>query len=91
MSCKLTGLSSLETYDYSDATYKTIMFSHTNFFSFSLIYLKIVHILFVIKIMLIDRHIFLHPSFMKQKAFWIISLLIRMYSCDSGLNLNRIS
>ena len=58
MSCKLTGLSSLETWDLSDTTYKTIMFSHINCLYIILVYLQIVHILFNIKIMPIDRYQF---------------------------------
>ena len=48
MGCKLTGLSSLETWDKSDKTYKTIMFSNRNCLSLILVYLKIVCVLFII-------------------------------------------
>ena len=58
MICKLTGLSSLETWDQSDTTYKIIMFSHRNCLSLILGYLKVVRILFIIKIMPIDRYTF---------------------------------
>ena len=83
MSYKLTGLSSLETL--------TIIFSYRNCLSFILAYLKIVHILFIIKIMPIDRYKFFASVFHEIESVLDHKLCNTLHSCNSGPDLNQIS
>ena len=87
MTCKLTGLSSLEALDWSATTYMTIMFSDRNCLSPILVYLKI-----VIKIMAIESHTVSASVFHEIESILdIISLVIRCHSCNRGHDLNDIS